>query len=178
MKYLPISLFLLLCGLVLIFNFNTGDAVNKNNEYFRVHIRANSNSEIDQNVKYIVKDKVVDFVTPYLIECDCKEKSVKVLSSLLEEIEAVCNTELLANGFDYKAKAKVDVEAFPTRVYDNITLEEGLYDALIVELGKAKGDNWWCIVYPPLCFVNNNSSDAHDIQYQSYLINIIKKFFK
>ena len=177
MKYLPISLFLLLCGFVLIYNFNTGNYINKNNEYFRVHIRANSNTEVDQNVKYIIKDKVVDFVTPYLIDCNCKEKSINVLSGLLEEIENLCNKELLLNGFNYTARARIDVEKFPTRTYDNITLEEGVYDALIVELGDAKGDNWWCIVYPPLCFVNNNASDAHDIQYQSYLINIIKKFF-
>ncbi len=177
MRYLPISLFLLLCGFVLIWNVNASDTVDKSNEYFRVHIRANSNNEIDQNIKYVIKDKVVNFVTPYLIDCDSKEKSVGVLQGLLGDIERVCDTTLISNGFRYTSTAKIALEHFPTRTYDNVTLEEGVYDALIIELGSAKGDNWWCIVYPPLCFVNNNSINGHNIQYQSYLINIIKKFF-
>ena len=73
--------------------------------------------------------------------------------------------------------AKIDKEKFPTRSYENVTLEEGVYDALIIELGSGKGDNWWCIVYPPLCFVNKSDVDAQNIQYQSYLIEIIKKYF-
>lgn len=177
MKYLPISLLLLLCGFIFMININSNKQINTNEEYFRIHIRANSNSELDQNVKYIIKDNVVDFVTPYLIDCDTKQKSVEVLSSLLTQIENVCDRQLKLNGFNYTSKAKIEEELFPTRSYDNITLEQGVYEALIVELGEGKGDNWWCIVYPPLCFVNNKSGDGQNIQYQSYLINIIKKYF-
>ena len=63
------------------------------------------------------------------------------------------------------------------RDYDNVTLEAGVYDALIIELGSGLGDNWWCIVYPPLCFVNKSENNVHNIQYQSYLMKIIKKYF-
>lgn len=174
MKYLPIFLFLLLCGGVFIFNSN-----NKQSEYdyLRIHIRANSNYEIDQNIKYIIKDRVVELVTPYLIECDTKQKSVEMINSLLEEIEDVCDNVLKENGFTYTSKAKINKEEFPTRSYDNITLEQGVYDALIIELGSGEGDNWWCIVYPPLCFVNKSGSDVQNIQYQSYLMEIIEKYF-
>ncbi|MBQ8522704.1 MAG: stage II sporulation protein R [Clostridia bacterium] len=157
-----------------IFNSNSKQS---EYDYLRVHIRANSNSEIDQNIKYIIKDEVVDYITPYLIDCDTKQKSIDTITLLLKDIENVCDNILIKNGFTYTSNAKIDAEKFPTRSYDNITLEAGVYDALIIELGTGKGDNWWCIVYPPLCFVNKSETNAHNIQYQSYLIEIIKKYF-
>lgn len=172
MKYLPIILFVLLCGGV--FAFRGGNA-KVETEYLRVHIRANSNCEIDQNIKYIIKDRVVDFITPYLIGCDTKQKSVDVIGALLPEIENVCNNILVEQGFGYKASANINKEKFPTRTYDNVTLKAGVYDALIIKLGSGKGDNWWCIVYPPLCFVNKSNLSEQNIQYQSYLMDIIKK---
>jgi len=175
MKYLPIFLFLLLCGFVVL-GFKQNHK-HMEYDYLRVHIRANSNSEIDQEIKYIIKDEVVTFITPYLIECDTKQKSIDVINSLLNDIENVCDDVLIENGFCYKSTAKIDKEKFPTRSYENVTLEEGIYDALIIELGSGKGDNWWCIVYPPLCFVNKSDLNEHNIQYQSYLLEIIDKYF-
>ena len=176
MKYLPIFLFVLLCCGVFVFNSNQ-QAEKPEYDYLRVHIRANSNSEVDQVVKYIIKDEVVDFVTPYLVGCDTKQKSVDVMTELLDDIEDVCNDLLKQNGFNYVSSARIDAEYFPTRSYDNVTLESGVYDALIIELGSGKGDNWWCIVYPPLCFVNKSDANVQNIQYQSYLMEIIKKYF-
>lgn len=147
-------------------------------DYFRVHIRANSNEVVDQNVKYVVKDKIVDFITPHLIKCDSKAESINVLRGLLDSIESECDSILSEHGFEYKSHAKIDKEHFPTRVYENVTLEEGVYDALIIELGSGAGDNWWCVVYPPLCFVNNNCCNAQNIEYQSYLSDIVKKYFE
>ena len=105
------------------------------------------------------------------------EKSIDTINALLPEIESVCNCLLIANGFTYTASAKIDRENFPTRTYDNVTLKAGVYDALIIELGSGRGDNWWCIVYPPLCFVNKSDIGAHNIQYQSYLMEIVRKYF-
>lgn len=172
MKYLPIILFILLCGGVFVLR---DDKAQNESQYLRVHIRANSNYEIDQNVKYIIKDKVVDFITPYLIDCDTKQKSIDVIESLLSQIENVCDKVLVEQGFNYKSSANINKEKFPTRTYDNVTLKAGIYDALIIELGSGEGDNWWCIVYPPLCFVNKSNLSEQNIQYQSYLMDIIKK---
>ena len=174
MKYLPIILFLFLCIGVFIINSNSNAP---EYDYLRIHIRANSNDEVDQIVKYIIKDEVVDYVTPHLVGCDSKEKSVRAINGLLPNIEGVCDGVLSANGFSYTAKAQVRVEKFPTRTYDNVTLQAGNYHALIIELGSGEGDNWWCIVYPPLCFVNKSGASAQNIQYQSYLMDVVKKYF-
>jgi len=87
-----------------------------------------------------------------------------------ERLEAIADGILSNNGFSYKCEIVVRNEKFPTRVYDGVTLKSGYYDALIVNLGKAEGDNWWCVVYPPLCFGN-----AKPV-YRSKIAEIIAKF--
>ncbi len=145
-----------------------------NEEYLRIHIRANSNLEIDQNVKYKIKDKVVEYLIPVLCECETKEQAERALKNNFSGIENVADSILRQNGFSYSSHAKLCNEYFPTRSYQDLTLDEGFYDALILELGEAKGDNWWCVVYPPLCFVSANPTGA-DVVYKSKILHIINK---
>ncbi len=144
------------------------------NDYLRIHVRANSNEQIDQSVKYTVKDEVVKFITPYAARCTDKQTAMEVIGGILPEIEKVCDRVLKQNGFNYTSRASVRAENFPTRVYGDLTLESGIYDALIIELGTGTGDNWWCVIYPPLCF----TSGTADVQYRSVIMDIINKFIK
>lgn len=146
-------------------------------EYLRIHIRANSNMTADQNVKYEIKDKIVEYLTPYLINAADKNSAIEIVSSLTANIEKLCDDFLSSQNFSYKSKAAVKNETFPARTYDGITLESGSYDALIISLGSGEGDNWWCVVYPPLCFVNSDCSN-NNIYYKSKLKEIIDNFFK
>lgn len=143
------------------------------NDYLRIHVRANSNDRTDQTVKYIVKDEVVKFITPYVAKCVDKQTAIRIIGGILPEIEKVCDKTLKEHGFDYTSNAEIRAENFPTRVYGNLTLESGVYDALIIELGTGTGDNWWCVIYPPLCF----TSATADVEYRSAIYEIIKKFF-
>lgn len=149
------------------------DAAAENAEYLRIHVRANSNSEQDQSVKYKVKDAVVQFVTPLAAECTSKQRAAELVEANLEAIEEVCERTLEQNGYFYGARAEIRSEKFPTRVYGDLTLEEGIYDALIIELGEGTGDNWWCVIYPPLCF----TSATQDVTYRSLILDIISDFF-
>lgn len=143
-----------------------------NTDYLRIHVRANSNSAEDQRVKYEVKDEAVKFITPYVKECVTKEAAMQVMGGLIPQIEKVCEKALEERGYHYGARAEVRQEKFPTRVYGELTLEEGVYDALIIELGEGVGDNWWCVIYPPLCF----TSASADVEYRSVIYDIINKF--
>ncbi|MDE7214752.1 MAG: stage II sporulation protein R [Clostridia bacterium] len=146
----------------------------KNNaDYLRIHVRANSNEQIDQDVKYKVKDEIVKFITPYAAECTDKQTAMNVIGGVLGEIEKVADGVLKENGFNYTSRASVRAEEFPTRVYGDATLEAGIYDALIVELGSGTGDNWWCVIYPPLCF----TAGTAQVQYRSAIYDIISSFF-
>ena len=142
-------------------------------EYLRIHIRANSNLCSDQEVKYKVKEKLVDYLTPILSECKTKERAEMEISNRISDIENIANEVLTTFGYSYDSKAYINQELFPTRTYENLTLESGFYDALIVELGEGKGDNWWCVVYPPLCFIGEGSGYV----YKSKIMEIINNFF-
>ena len=148
------------------------DGKKPESEYLRIHIRADSNAEKDQAVKYEIKDAVVDYLTPFIAECDSKEKAEKTLKSRISSIEKISDAILEKNGFNYKSRAKLTEEEFPSRNYGDLTLEKGIYAALIIELGSGKGDNWWCVVYPPLCFTGSGVNYV----YKSKILEIIKNF--
>ena len=167
-----LAVILVLAAIVATIVLVSGTGAAAETDYLRIHVRANSNEQIDQNVKYKVKDEVVKFITPHAAECTDKQTAMKIIGGLLDEIEQVCDKVLKENGFTYKSKASVREEEFPTRVYGDLTLESGLYDALIIELGSGTGDNWWCVIYPPLCFTSGNGN----VQYRSAIMDIINKF--
>lgn len=143
------------------------------NEYLRIHVRANSNDKEEQAVKYKVKDAVVEFLSPIIAECTTKQKAQALLMQNESEIKRVADKVLKQNGFNYQARVEVKQEIFPTRVYNGVELKSGVYDALIIELGSGKGDNWWCVVYPPLCFTGEGTSYV----YRSKILQIIRDFF-
>lgn len=150
---------------------------NSTEDFLRLHIRANSNSAADQDIKYEIKQKVVDALTPVFAGISSKTDAMSKLNCALKQIEDVANTVLKDAGFAYTARAILHKEFFPTRSYNEYCLSEGVYDALIIELGSAQGDNWWCVVYPPLCFLENNIGGDTGVKYKSKLQEIIKRYF-
>ena len=144
-------------------------------EYLRIHIRADSNDEDAQAVKYLVRDGIVAYLTPLVAEYETKAAATAGIEKNLARIETAANEVLARNGFDYAARAEVRTEEFPTRVYGDYTLPAGTYTALIVELGSGKGDNWWCVVYPPLCFAGSSQGN---VVYKSKIAEIIENWKK
>ena len=177
MKGKAIAIFILSAAIALfcgLFAVMGGGEQTVENEYLRIHIRANSNSAEDQGVKYKVRDEVVAYLTPVVAEAQTKEEAMEAVERDLIGIARVADEVLKANGYTYGARAHLRCEQFPTRVYEDLTLEAGVYDALILELGTGTGDNWWCVVYPPLCFTSGNGN----IVYKSKIAEIIKRFFR
>lgn len=142
--------------------------------YLRLHIRADSNSAADQAVKYEVKEAIVEYLAPVVAGAESKQQAVAALEAAIPGIEETANAVLAEGGFAYLSHAEIRQEEFPTRVYEGVTLEAGVYDALIIELGSGKGDNWWCVVYPPLCFAGEAGVG---VQYRSRIWEIIRNFF-
>lgn len=157
MKYIVSILSIIVIAVVLAFAGFKGNE-KEPIEYLRVHIRANSNLEEDQKIKYMVKDAVVEALIPVLAEVETKAEAEKVLSKKFSYIQKVADAVLSKNGFNYKSKAYISNEYFPTRSYEGLTLESGFYDALILELGEGEGNNWWCVIYPAFCFLNSKNS--------------------
>ena len=179
MKFLP-YIFLLILLVIVAFSFSPQPKTVSAYEYdyLRIHILANSNSTIDQQLKYKVKSKIVEYLTPSISECKTKEMALNCIDENIGVINAIVDSVLKTNGVDYKAESKLSEEYFPSRYYEDYILEEGYYSSLTIKLGEGEGDNWWCVVYPPLCFVNKNSTQEQNIVYQSKIVDIIEKFFK
>jgi stage II sporulation protein R len=177
-----LTLALLVLGLfgILLVGFQTikcGNAADAP-DYLRIHIRANSNSEADQDIKYKVKEEIVNVLAPILSGITTKQGAISAINKNISLVEKTANAVLTSGGFVYKSSAKLTQEDFPERVYDGVTVSAGVYDALIINLGSGAGDNWWCVIYPPLCFVDNTIEGDKGVIYKSKIAEIIKKWSK
>lgn len=120
----------------------------------RFHILANSDSGKDQEVKLKVRSLILDYMQERLDGDADKEETVEYLQNHQSEVEQLADRYLEENGFDYQAKLELTNCYFPTRVYDGLVFPCGNYDAARITLGKGDGHNWWCVLYPRLCFVD------------------------
>ena len=102
---------------------------------------------------------MVEYLTPKLCSVKTKQQVIDIINAERQSLVAIGKAELVRVGLYYSVNVKISNEYFPTRTYSNTTLQSGYYDAVIVELGEAVGDNWWCVMYPPLCFVSNGQSN-------------------
>ena len=117
----------------------------------RLHVLADDNSDTAQSIKLKVRDAVLEECAYLFDEQENVLTAESEILANLEKIELVANRVLAENGVDYKASAELGYEEYPTRVYENITLPAGEYKSLRLKLGRAEGENWWCILFPPLC---------------------------
>ncbi|MCX7921160.1 MAG: stage II sporulation protein R [Clostridia bacterium] len=120
----------------------------------RLHVIANSDSEPDQALKRDVRDKIIGYMKDELNQSEDIEQSKYIISKNLNKIEEIARNEIERQGKSYSVKAMLGVYPFPTKAYGDITLPAGSYQALRVVIGKGEGANWWCVLFPPLCFVD------------------------
>ncbi len=124
---------------------------------FRLHVIANSDSDADQNLKYIVRDHLLDYMNTLCENCTSKEEAISIANQHIENFKEIALNTIEDEGFDYSVNVTIGNFEFPTKHYGDISLPAGYYDALKVEIGEAKGQNWWCVMFPPLCFVDASS---------------------
>lgn len=125
----------------------------------RLHILASSDSEEDQTVKLLVRDKLLECSADIFDGSITADEAQEKITPNIDYLEEVANEVLSENGFDYTAKINVCAEYFATRQYEDITLPAGTYTALKVVLGKGEGHNWWCVMFPPLCLPAADGED-------------------
>lgn len=117
----------------------------------RLHVLANSDSEEDQALKFHVRDQVLERATGILETAGNRAEAEEALRAELPELERVAEKEIRARGYTYSVTAELTEATFPTREYEDFTLPAGDYLALRVVIGAGEGQNWWCVVFPPLC---------------------------
>ena len=123
-------------------------------EVFRFHVIANSNSAKDQELKLKVKENIIAYMEEELPESDSVERTQEWAVSNMQEIEQIAERTLQEEGCDYAVRGEIVNCYFPDKTYGDVTFPKGYYDALRIEIGKAEGENWWCVLYPNLCFLD------------------------
>ena len=124
---------------------------------FRLHVIANSNSAEDQNLKYIVRDNVLEYMSSITSGVTSKEEIIEIISNHLEEFKQIVQDTVYEKGFNYAVSLEIGNFEFPTKTYGDVSFPAGFYDALKIKIGNADGQNWWCVMFPPLCFIDVSS---------------------
>lgn len=123
-------------------------------EVFRFHVLANSNEEKDQELKLKVRDEVIAYMKSEIPDSSSVKETKQWAREHLDKIEEISGKVIEREGFDYPVQAKVCWCDFPDKSYGDIVFPAGRYEALRIEIGAAKGHNWWCVLYPDLCFTS------------------------
>lgn len=156
-------LFLLFCGLsTLLIRVNAmhGRQLQEGiaDEIIRFHVIANSDSTEDQNLKLTIKNTLVEKLAPLLETASSITEARTVLSENLTLIRDIAEEEIRRNGYVYPVTVSLEEVYFPMKIYGDYTFPPGIYEALRVQIGEAQGKNWWCVMFPPLCFVDETYS--------------------
>ena len=156
-KYL--FLLIVLISFIILSAYSYASAINEDlsNNVFRLHVIANSDSREDQDLKYKARDKLIEYMKSLTTNINTKEEVIEIANNHISDFESIAKEVITENGFDYDVKVEIGNFSFPTKQYGDISFPAGFYDALKVEIGNAKGQNWWCVMFPPLCFVDVTS---------------------
>lgn len=167
MKKVIIILFAL--SLLVIFTKKEEDIIIPTNS-IRFRVIANSNTLEDQQKKLLIKDKIEKEIYSLIKDANSTNDVRDVISSNMEDIDK------LVKEYNVPYKINYGLNYFPTKNYKGVMYKAGDYESLVITLGEGMGNNFWCVLFPPLCLLDNNEEDISDIKYQSYVKNILDKF--
>lgn len=136
-------------------NYTNAVSSNLSDNFFRLHILANSDSEKDQELKLKVRDNIIKYMNNQNFKS--KQEALNYVQNNLSEFYKIAEQTIYDNGYNYSVNIQIGNFYFPTKYYGNISLPAGFYDGIKIEIGEAKGQNWWCSLFPPLCFVDISS---------------------
>ena len=158
-------------------SYATAISNNLSTAVFRLHVLANSNSDEDQNLKLKVRDSLLNYMNGLCSNCSTKQEAISIANEHKYDFQKIAEQTIKENGYDYTAKINIDNFYFPTKNYGDISLPAGYYDALRVEIGEAKGKNWWCVMFPSLCFIDVSSGVVNDNAKENLQDNLQKESY-
>lgn len=163
LKRFAILLVLFLCYVfVCAVSYANSVSDDLSNSVFRLHILANSDSEEDQNLKLKVRDNILSYMKEISKDVTSKAEVMKIMDEHLDDFYDIAKKTIISEGYNYDVHLEIGKFDFPTKVYGDISLPSGNYDALRIEIGEAEGHNWWCVMFPTLCFVDVSNGSLDD----------------
>ena len=142
------------------------------NEAIRIRVIANSNSLEDQLLKFKVKDNITKHLYNNIQDINNIDDARKNIKSSLRDIESIVSKTL--NNNDYKINYGNNY--FPKKELNGLSYEEGNYESLVINIGSGKGNNWWCVLFPPLCMIEGTYKESNNIEYKSKVLEILNRY--
>lgn len=154
--YIAIALGIILTCTITAFTKNYSDVTSRSlaTNFIRFHVIANSDSQEDQELKLKVRDAVLEEMAPLLKESTSIEESRNILTEQMTTMTQIATQVMAEAENNYAINVSLEMTDFPTKKYGDVVLPAGQYEALCIRIGEAKGRNWWCVMFPPLCFVD------------------------
>ena len=140
----------------------------------RIRVIANSDSDYDQQVKEIVKDNIQYKMYELLKNTKGVEEARRIINNNLTYIDEEVRLTLMKLNYELGYDINFGLNYFPSKEYKGITYEEGNYESLVITLGEGKGENWWCVLFPPLCLIEANEND--EVEYTSFVKELLEKY--
>lgn len=159
---LILTILIFLYIVLLSFNYSQAISYNLSDSVFRLHIIANSDSSADQELKLKVRDKIIEYMNTLTSSSSDKKDVISMVNNHLDSFKEIALNTIKENGYNYDVNIEIGNFHFPTKSYGDISFPTGNYDALKIEIGDAIGQNWWCVLFPPLCFVNSSTGVVPD----------------
>lgn len=138
----------------------------------RFRVIANSDSEEDQSIKLQIKEQVEQELNRFMIQAKNKEEAKKLIENNLPNIENILNS------YQIPYQMNLGMNEFPEKEYKGITYEEGVYESLVITLGKGIGKNWWCVMFPPLCLLEAEENNLDEVEYKFYVKEMLNKYLE
>ena len=151
-------------GFLLFYTYIGDEAGISRNDHegiIRLHVIANSDSVSDQRLKLKVRDAVIEYMDDQ-DELNTVGETRRHLKNNLGRLETIANGVIAAEGYDYDAKADLGIRYIPEKTYGDMTFPAGNYEALNITIGDGEGQNWWCVVFPPLCLLDEGTEEIHE----------------
>lgn len=160
--FLILTLLIFLYIVLLSFNYSQSISCNLSDSVLRLHIIANSDSSTDQELKLKVRDNIIEYINTLTSSYSDKKDVISMVNNHLDSFKEIALNTIKENGYNYDVNIEIGNFHFPTKSYGDISFPAGNYDALKIEIGDAIGQNWWCVLFPPLCFVNSSTGVVPD----------------
>lgn len=175
------KIIVLLIAVLLIYFINKNNVSAENiipDSAIRFRVVANSNTIYDQNIKIQIRNTLQNEIFKLIKDSDSIENTREVLKEHVQELYDITSNKLNELGYDKGFNINYGYNYFPSKKYKGIEYKEGNYESLVVTLGDGNGDNFWCVLFPPLCLIESNDSNVDEVEYKFFITELIKKYIK
>lgn len=173
MKRTLLTIFFILLSYYLI-SIGVEQTIEIPDDSIRIRILANSNSDYDQEIKKEVKEDIQTYMSELLSDAKTNEEAEDKINDNLDNIENEVKNTLQRLNYTLPYRINFGLNYFPEKEYKGIKYSSGYYESLLITLGKGEGDNWWCVLFPPLCLIE--SEESTEVEYKSFIKEILDKY--